>query len=90
MNIEEFAQACILDPVERVGGEGGDQHLPRLGHWNSAAFEIEQRRLIEIAYGRAVAAFDVVGQDVELGLGVDGCPRTEQQIFLLSICASVF
>ena len=49
---------------------------------NAAAFEIEQRLLVEIADGRAVAAFDVVGQDFELGLGVDGGARAQQQVLV--------
>ena len=65
------AERGVLHGVERVGGEGLDQHAPRLGLGDAAGAEIEERVLVEIADRGAVAAFHVVGEDLELGLGVD-------------------
>jgi len=42
--------------------------------------EVEESGCIELASRRAVAAFDVVGVDLELRLGVDLGARREQQV----------
>ena len=46
---------------------------------DAAAFEIEERVPVQLADGGAVRAFDVVGEDFELGLGVDRGGAGEQQ-----------
>ena len=67
----------------RVGGEGLDQHAPRLVRAGMPrAREIEQRVLVEIADRRAVAAFDVVGEDFELGLGIDAARGVSSRLRL--------
>ena len=58
--------AGIGDEVERIGGEGFDQHAPRVGLGQAAADEIEEGGLVEIADRSAVAAFDVVGVDLRV------------------------
>ena len=47
---------------------------------DAAGAQIEQRRLVEVADRGAMAAFDVVGEDFELGLGVDRGAPAEQQV----------
>ena len=46
---------------------------------DAAAFEVEERGPVELADGGAMRAFDVVGEDFELGLGVDRRGAGEQQ-----------
>ncbi len=49
-------------------------------HGKAARAQIEERRLVEVADGGAMAALDVVGEDLELGLGVDRGARAQQQV----------
>ena len=66
-----LAHCAGLDDFDRLANKRLDQHVPRLLTRNAAGEQIEQRRLVEIADRGAMAAFDVVGEDFELGLGVD-------------------
>src|SRR5438045_94709 len=69
----------VLDRFHRLAQKAVDQHSPRLLGRDAARLQIKQRRLVEIADTGAVAAFDVVGVDFELGLGVDdGAPADDQ------------
>ncbi len=45
-----------------------------------ARAQVEQRRCVELPHGRAVAAFDVVGVDLELRLGIDLGFFRQQQV----------
>ena len=57
---------------------------------NAAAGHVEERVAVELADRRAVGAFDVVGEDFELGLGVDRRRAREQQALEATARASVF
>ena len=47
---------------------------------NAAGAQVEQRRFVEVADCRPVAAFHVVGKDFELWLRIDRRARAENQI----------
>ena len=56
------------------------QHLARVVVVETARAQVEQVLGVELADGRAVAALDVVGVDLELGLRVDFGLLAEQQV----------
>jgi thioredoxin reductase (NADPH) len=80
MSQQMRADREILDRFHRLAQEAVDQHAPRLLGRDAARAQIEQRRLVEIANAGAVAAFDVIGVDFELGLGVDDRALADDQI----------
>ena len=53
-----------------------------VGGVDAAAAQIEDRVLVELADGGAVAALDVVGEDLELRLGVDLRVVGQQQVLV--------
>src|SRR3546814_25584 len=65
------ADALGGDVVHALGQEGLDEQGPRRGFRDAAGAQVEERVVVEVAGGRAVAADDVVGVDLQLGLGVD-------------------
>src|SRR4051812_17231230 len=69
--LERQMQLFILDWIEDLLKESADQHALGVDLWDAAAHQIEQRFLIERADSRAMAADDVVGKDLEFGLGKD-------------------
>ena len=60
-------------------GERVDQHVARLGVGQAARAQVEDRVVVELADRRAVRALHVVGEDLELRLGVDRRVVGEQQ-----------
>jgi hypothetical protein len=56
-----------------------DQHVARLGRRQAARPQVEQRVLVELPDRRPVRALHVVGEDLELRLGVDRRVVGEQQ-----------
>src|SRR4029077_4012275 len=66
--------------LDGIGREGVDQQPARRGLVDAARAQIEERGLVEIAHRGAMAAFDVVREDLELGLGIDGGARAQQQV----------
>ena len=50
------------------------------GFGDAAGAQIEERRRVEVADAGAVAALDVVGVDLELGLGIDHRALAEDQV----------
>src|SRR5690349_10192660 len=84
-----LAQRRIADTRQHIDGERLDEHAPRLGLADAAGAQIEERGLVEIADRGAMAAFDVVGENLELGLGVDGSPGAQQQIAVLELCVGL-
>src|SRR5207302_3342614 len=75
-----FAQGRVGDLLDRLAQEALDQHPPRLVFGYAAGAQVEQRRLVEFADAGAVGAFDVVGIDFQLRLGVDHGAAAEDQI----------
>ena len=69
----------IWTPLEHLAGERVDQHVARLGVGQAAGAQIEDRVVVELADRRAVRALHVVGEDLELRLGVDGRAVGQQQ-----------
>ena len=68
------------DALHQVGGEGVGEQAPRRLDADAARAQVEDRVLVELADGRAVRAAHVVGEDLELGIGVDQRLRGEQQV----------
>ena len=66
-----LTQRRLLDELDGLPGESFDQHSARLITWDAAGAQIKKGRLVKIADCGAVAAFDVVGIDFELGLRVN-------------------
>ena len=76
--MHRLAHRLLAGPVDRVGDEGAGEEGLGLGLGDSAAGHVEERVAVELADGGAVGAFDVVGEDLELGLGVDRRRAAEQ------------
>ena len=68
---KRVAQRLVLDALERLADKGLDQQRAGLRLRDAARLEIEQKILVDLAGGRAVAADHVVGEDLKLGLGIE-------------------
>ena len=67
--------------LERLADEGLDQQRAGFASGMPRASQIEQQVLVDLAAGRAVAADHVVGEDLELGLGIElGRLRQHQRL----------
>src|SRR5665213_2294612 len=84
-----LAHGAVCDEIERLRRECRDQHAARLVLGDAAGAQIEHRLLVEIADRGAVAAFDIVGEDFQLRLGIDaGAPAQKQvSVELLRVAA---
>src|SRR3954447_2934292 len=69
--LERVPQCRYLDAVHNVLREGVGQQTASVTLVDAARLHVEQRLGVELADGGAVGAFDVVGPDLKLGLGVD-------------------
>ena len=58
------------------------QYLDRVMPVEAARAQVKERRIVELANGRAVAAFDVVGVYLEFRFGVDLGLLGEQEIVI--------
>ncbi len=58
-------------PVQHVARERVNQHAPRLPVAEPARPQVEHRFVVDLAHRGAMRALDVVGEDLELRLGVD-------------------
>jgi hypothetical protein len=76
---QAIAQPSMLNAFHRFADEGLDQE--RLGFFlgNSPRFEVKQETFVEAACGSAVAALDVVSEDLQLRLVVRLCSIRKQQ-----------
>ena len=61
-------------------GESQGQKLHRVFTADAARAQVEDRLVIELADGRTVGTADVVGEDLELRIGVDNRVVGQQQI----------
>ena len=75
-----FAHRPYFDQIECLADKGFYQHPPRLLSADAAGSQVKKRRLVEIADRGPMAAFDVVGKDLELGLGVDRRAGAQHQV----------
>ena len=66
-----LADRRIGDGFDRLAQKAFDEEPARLVGRDAAGAQVEQGRLVELADAGAMGAFDVVGEDFELGLGVD-------------------
>ena len=69
----------VLNPVHHLADEGFRQHGPRHILRHPPLAGVEDGRLIQRADGVAMRALDVVGEDQQLGLGVDLGPVGKDQ-----------
>ena len=76
---ERRPNILVRDFVQRLAQERLDQKVARQGLGNAARTQVEKRPFVDLAGGRAVAAFNVVGVNLKLGLDVDLGPRRLQQ-----------
>src|SRR6185437_16658300 len=72
-----------LQLLRDVECEGVDQEGLCRGFAYPARAQIEQRFLAELPDGGTMAAFHVVGIDLELGFAVDGRPFADHEIVIL-------
>ena len=78
---EPAADRIICNRIECFGQEGAHQDRPRLRVGDAAAAQIEQLLSIQFTHRRAMAAFDVVGENLQLRLGIDfGVGRQQQRL----------
>ena len=80
--VEFFAQGIVFHAVDDLAGEGVDQHAARVLQPDASAAQIVNRFVVELADGRAVRAFHIVGIDLELWLRVGGGVVGEQQVLV--------
>ena len=76
---QQGARALVLDRVHRLGQERADQDRARRLLRDAAAAQVEQLVGVQLADRGAVAAFHVVGINLELRLAVDLGVAAEQQ-----------
>ena len=76
------ADGEVRNVLERLADERLHQHAPRIRLADAAGAQVEQRVLIQLAGGGAMAAFHVVGEDLEFRLGVDLRAVRQQDILL--------
>ena len=76
---QRVAHVLALDLLQRLADEQLDQQGARLRLGNAARLAVEQQILVKIGAGRAMAADDVVGVDLELRLGVELGVRRQHQ-----------
>ncbi len=77
-----LAHRFTADALDDFAGEGVDQHPPRRFRPDAAGAQIENGFLVQLADGRAVRAFHVVGVNLQLRLGVGRRVVGEQQILV--------
>ena len=76
-----FAHVLALHLLQRLADKRLDQQGARLRLGNAARLAVEQQILVKIGAGRAMAADDVVGVDLQLRLGVElGIRRQHQHL----------
>ena len=68
------------DAVDDLGAERISEEVARRSVGKPAAGQIEHRLAVELADGGAMRALDVVGENLELRLGVDVRFRGQQQV----------
>ena len=73
------AERLDLDAADDVVGEGEGQQAAGLVQADAARAQVEDRFVVELADRGAVRAFHVVGEDLQLRLGVDGRVVGQQQ-----------
>src|SRR6476646_7561766 len=69
--LESFTHGVHLERLEHVGGERVREEAPRQLIGDAARLQVEERGLVDLPDRRAVRALHVVGEDLELRLGVD-------------------
>ena len=75
------ADRIVRNGIQGLGQEGAHQDGAGLGVGNAAAAQVEQLLGIEFADRRAMAAFHVVGENLEFRLGIDlGVGRQQQRL----------
>ena len=67
--LQRRGDGFVADRVDGVVEERLDQQPLRLGARNAARHQVEELRLVDAAGRGAVAALDVVGEDLQLRLG---------------------
>src|SRR5690349_13136791 len=77
---EPLAKRCNRYAIDDFGAERVGEQVARGGIGEASAAQVEERVVVEPADGCAVRAFDVVGEDLELRLGVDLRFGAEKQV----------
>ena len=80
--VNHRARRFALDALDDFAGEGVDQHLPRRVHADASRAQIKNALVIQLADGRAVRAFNVVGIDFQLRFRVGRRIVGKQKVFI--------
>src|ERR1039458_2510634 len=78
--VEVGAHRFQRDALHHVAGEGADHDLPGLLQSDPAGTQIKNRLLVHLTDGGAMGAFDIVGKDFQLGLGVNDGVVGEEEV----------
>src|SRR5262245_417136 len=76
---QRLAQSLVLDLVECLADEALDKKRAGLCEWNAARAQVEQQVVVELGGGGAVPTHHVVGEDLQLRLGVELCLLRQHQ-----------
>ena len=75
-----LSERIAADSLGELGGEGVEDHLLRRLLFDTARAQIEQLFFINAPDGRPVAAFHVIGVNLQLRFGVDLRQPPQQEI----------
>src|SRR5579871_2639392 len=67
--LQRFGDRRVADRVDGIGKEGLDEQALGFRARYAAREKVEEHCRVDLAGGGAVAALDVIGKDLELGLG---------------------
>src|ERR1051326_9586857 len=81
-SFERISQVRNLDAVDDILGERVDQEAARLVLADAAGPQIEERLGVQLADGGAVGAAHVVGENLQLGFGIDDRVVGEDQVLV--------
>src|SRR5215208_6611789 len=68
---QSFAQSFYFDAIRNILRERVDEQAAGFAFADAARLQVKQRFTIELADSRAVSAANIVGQNLQLRLGVD-------------------
>ena len=80
--VQHLTHGAAFYAFDDFAGKGVNQHPPRGLFRDAARAQVKDALVVQLADGRAVRAFHVVGVNFQLGLGVGGRVIGKQQVFV--------
>ena len=65
-------EPLVVQLLRDLATERVDKHLPRRGRVDSSRLEVEKLLGFQVRHGTAMGALDVISDNLEVGLHVDG------------------